>query len=341
MNFPSFCLLGSFQYCPLLKQSLVHFIQISILPFSFCSKGVILSQIHFMGNFLSIDPQDLPNSQRHGYLLSAVAPRPICFASTVNKEGKVNLSPFSFFNVFSSNPPVMIFSPARRGRDNTTKHTYDNLLEVRETVINIVNYPIVEQMSLASTEYDKGVNEFVKAGFTEVPSLKVAPPRVAESPASFECVVDNIIELGQEGGAGILVISRVVMMHFDKKYLDTQQKLDTSKLDLVGRMGGSWYNRASGDALFEIPKPLRTKGMGIDQLPEHIRNSPILTGNNLGRLGNLEHLPDPSVIAERKSQADIQVLLAQEKWDELHRLAQQYLEKGETQFALEVLMCQG
>ncbi|MEM7371419.1 MAG: flavin reductase family protein [Bacteroidota bacterium] len=293
-----------------------------------------------MGNILSLDPQTLSVPRLHAYLLAAVAPRPICFASTINQQGQVNLSPFSFFNVFSSNPPVMIFSPARRGRDNTTKHTYENLLEVPETVINIVNYPIVEQMSLSSTEYDRGVNEFVKAGFTEVASEKVAPPRVGEAPVCFECTVDDIIELGQEGGAGNLVIARVVMIHIQEKYLDDQQKLDTTKLDLVGRMGGSWYNRASGNALFEIPKPLRTKGMGVDQLPVHIRNSHILTGNNLGRLGNLEQLPDAASIRSRLSQANVQQLVMAKNWNGLHQLAQTYLENGDAQTALELLMCQ-
>ena len=204
---------------------------------------------------MKIDPANLPTAELHSYLLAAVAPRPIAFASTIDEKGNVNLSPFSFFNVFSANPPVMIFSPARRGRDNTTKHTYENLLKVPETVINIVNHAMVEQMSLASTEYAKGVNEFAKAGFTQIDSDKVKPPRVGEAPVAFECMVDDIIELGQEGGAGNLMISRVVMLHIQDEYLGANGKLDTTKLDLVGRMGGSWYCRASGDALFEIPKP--------------------------------------------------------------------------------------
>jgi len=292
----------------------------------------------------TIDPKDLAIQELHGYLLAAVAPRPIAFASTIDGEGKVNLSPFSFFNVFSANPPVMIFSPSRRGRDNTTKHTFDNIKQVPETVINIVNYPIVEQVSLASTEYDQGVNEFVKAGLTQVPSEKVKPPRVGESPVAFECLVDDVIELGQDGGAGNLIISRVVMIHIQEKYLDKKGRLDTKAIDAVGRMGGNWYCRASGDALFEIPKPLQSKGMGVDQLPEKIRLSGLLTGNNLGRLGNLEHLPDVKAIEQIKNEPEIKSIMDQtgsrpeSMQDALHKLAQVYLEQGNTEKALKILM---
>ena len=292
----------------------------------------------------SIDPALLPVSELHGYLLAAVAPRPIAFASTVDKEGAVNLSPFSFFNVFSANPPVMIFSPARRSRDNTTKHTYENLLDVPETVVNIVNHDLVEQMSLASTEYERGENEFVKAGLTEVTSEKVRPPRVAESPVSFECVVDDIIQLGEEGGAGNLVISRVVMMHVQERFLDASGRLDTTKIDLVGRMGGSWYTRASGDALFEIPKPLKNIGIGVDNLPEAVRTSRILTGNNLGRLGNVSTLPDNDAIAEMRNDPPVADILSvhqndpQQRTQALHRFAQSLLEQGETEKALQVLL---
>ncbi|MDW3652461.1 MAG: flavin reductase family protein, partial [Bacteroidia bacterium] len=197
-----------------------------------------------MSKYLSLDPMEMPVPQRHGYLLAAVAPRPIAFVSSVDKEGTVNLSPFSFFNVFSSNPPIMIFSPARSGRDGSEKHTHQNVKEVAEVVINIVNYPMVEQMSLASTAYDKGVNEFVKAGFTEIASDVVKPPRVAEAPAAFECKVEQVIELGNEGSSGNLVICRVLRMHYQEKYLDENRKVDTEKIDLVGRMGGAWYSRA-------------------------------------------------------------------------------------------------
>lgn len=295
-----------------------------------------------MSKIRSFDPMELPLPHRHGYLLSAVAPRPIAFASTIDAAGQVNLSPFSFFNVFSSNPPVMIFSPAKSGVFNSQKHSYSNVKAVPEVVINIVNYPMVEQMSLASTSYDKGVNEFVKAGFTEIASTKVKPPRVKESPVSFECTVDQVIELGEEGGAGNLVICRVVQMHIKEEYLDEEGKLDTKKLDMVGRMGGSWYCKANGEALFEIPKPVRTQGIGVDQLPEHIRNSSVLTGNNLGRLGNLEKLPDAVEIADYRKKDEIREILehstGKERTDALHKLAKSYLDDGDTETALKVLL---
>lgn len=286
----------------------------------------------------SIDPNSISQQELHGYLLSAVAPRPICFASTIDKDGNVNLSPFSYFNLFSVNPPIMIFSPSRRGRDNTTKHTLENVLEVKETVINIVNYDMVEQMSLSSTEYGDGVNEFVKAGFTQVPSDKVKPPRVGEAPVAFECVVDQVIALGDGPGAGNLVLAKVVQIHVKKSFLDAEGKLDTPKLDLVARMGGNWYCRANGDALFEIPKPIRTKGIGVDMLPEAVRNSTVLTGNNLGRLGNLEQLPTKEAIAIIAENAEVKSILNRGKNSiELHILAQQWLAQGRTEDALAVL----
>ena len=292
----------------------------------------------------TLDPNKIPQAELHGYLLSAVAPRPICFASTIDKDGNVNLSPFSFFNVFSSNPPLMIFSPARRGRDNTTKHTYENVKEVPEVVINIVNYPMVEQMSLSSTEYDKGVNEFVKAGFTEVASEKVKPPRVGEAPVSFECSVQEVIELANAPGAGNLVLAKVELIHINDAYLDANNNLDTHKLDLVARMGGSWYCHANGDALFEIPKPLKTKGVGVDSLPEYARNSTVLTGNDLGRLGNLETLPDAASIESLKQDQAIKDLIDTHKNNTsalkiaLETLAKEHLKEGKPQKALAVLM---
>lgn len=287
----------------------------------------------------TLDPTALATPDLHGYLLAAVAPRPIAFASTVDKAGRVNLSPFSFFNVFSANPPVMIFSPARRTRDNTTKHTYENILEVPEVVVNIVNFPIVEQMSLASTEYARGVNEFEKAGLTQIPSQKVKPPRVGEAPVAFECEVDQVVPLGTEGGAGNLILARVVLLHVQEAYLDADGKLDTTQLDLVGRMGGSWYCRAGGDALFQIPKPLRTQGIGVDQLPAHVRNSSILTGNDLGRLGNLEHLPDPAYVEALTVYPQVQALLnAPASEEALHRLAQHHLRNGDAERALALLL---
>lgn len=239
---------------------------------------------------------DLSNREMYGFLSSAVAPRPICFASTVDAAGNVNLSPFSFFNVFSSNPPILVFSPVKRGRDGSEKDTLQNLKEVKEVTISVVNYAMVEQMSLASTEYEKGINEFTKAGFIEVKSELVKPPRVGESPVVFECKVNDIIELGSEGGAGSLVIAEVVMVHINDEYLNEQGRLDTPKLDLVARMGENWYARASGYALFEIPKPVSSIGIGVDNLPENVRNSQVLTGNNLGRLGTLERLPNEEEI---------------------------------------------
>ncbi|MGO4920212.1 flavin reductase family protein [Maribacter spongiicola] len=286
----------------------------------------------------SIDPNSISQQELHGYLLSAVAPRPICFASTIDKDGNVNLSPFSYFNLFSINPPIMIFSPSRRGRDNTTKHTLDNVLEVKETVINIVNYDMVEQMSLSSTEYGDGVNEFVKAGFTQVPSDKVKPPRVGEAPVAFECVVDQVIALGDGPGAGNLVLAKVVQIHVKKAFLDADGNLDTPKLDLVARMGGNWYCRANGDALFEIPKPIRTQGIGVDMLPEAVRNSSVLTGNNLGRLGNLEELPTKEAIENIAEHAEVKSIInGNEDNTELHKLAQQWLVDGRTEDALALL----
>lgn len=282
----------------------------------------------------TIDPTSIPQPELHAYLLSAVAPRPICFASTIDAAGNVNLSPFSFFNVFSSNPPILIFSPARSGRDNSLKHSHQNVKEVPEVVINIVNYPIVEQMSLSSTAYAKGVNEFTKAGFTEVPSEKVKPPRVDEAPVAFECSVTEVIELADTPGAGNLILAKVELIHINETYL-TDGQLDTQKLDLVGRMGGSWYTRSSGDSLFEIPKPIRTKGIGVDNLPESIRNSTILTGNNLGRLGNVEELPGQ---AEIKAVTTITAIQSANNREELHLLAKDILEKGETEKALAILI---
>ncbi len=291
-----------------------------------------------MKNTTSIDPKNLTTAEVHKILLTAVAPRPIAFASTIDVDGNVNLSPFSFFNVFSANPPILIFSPARRVKDNTTKHTLENVKEVKQVVINIVNYPIVEQMSLASTEYEKGENEFVKAGFTEVKSTKVKPPRVAESPVSFECEVDDIIELGQEGGAGNLIISRVVQIHINNDYLDANGDLDTKKLDLVARLGGSWYARITEDSLFEIPKPISTKGIGVDQLPKHIFDTEILSNNNIGRLGNVEKVPTEDELEKFKKTAEITSVLklseATAKTEAIHILAKEHLEKGEMELAI-------
>ena len=208
-----------------------------------------------MKNIKSIDPISLQTKELHKILLSSIAPRPIAFASTVDSIGNVNLSPFSYFNVFSSNPPILIFSPSRRVRDNTTKHTLENAMETKEVVINVVNFPIVEQMSKSSIEYEKGVNEFIETGLTQVKSLLVKPPRVLESPISFECRVQEIISLGESGGAGQLIIAKVVQIHIDKKFLDKHGDIDSEKLDLVARMGGDWYTRSTKESMFKIPKP--------------------------------------------------------------------------------------
>ena len=240
---------------------------------------------------LSIDPKDISTGKLHGYLLGAIAPRPIAFASTIDAEGNPNLSPFSFFNVFSANPPILIFSPARRVRGNTTKHTLENAMNTKEVVINVVNYEIVQQMSLSSTEYPKGVNEFEKAGLTMLASDKVKPFRVAESPVQFECKINEIIHLGEEGGAGNLIICEVVKLHIHDDVLDVDGAIDQYKIDLVARAGGNYYSRAK-DGFFEIPKPISTLGIGVDAIPSAIRNSEILSGNNLGMLGNVEQLPN-------------------------------------------------
>jgi len=239
---------------------------------------------------LSIDPKEVSTGKLHGYLLGAVAPRPIAFASTIDADGNPNLSPFSFFNVFGSNPPIMIFSPARRVRNNTTKHTLENALATKEVVINVVNYAIVQQMSLSSTEYPEGVNEFEKAGFTMLASDKIKPFRVAESPVQFECKVKDVIFTGDEGGAGNLIVCEVVKIHISDDVLDESGAIDQYKIDLVARAGGSYYSRAR-EGFFEIPKPVSTLGVGVDQIPSTIRNSTVLTGNNLGMLGNITFFP--------------------------------------------------
>src|SRR4030095_1067731 len=240
---------------------------------------------------LTIDPKQISVARLHAYILSSVAPRPIAFASTLDAAGNPNLSPFSFFNAFGSNPPTLIFSPARRVRDNTTKHTLQNVLEFPEVVINTVNYEMVHQTSLASVEFPKGVNEFLKSGFTPEPSVMVRPFRVKESPVQFECKVVEVKPMGQEGGAANLVICEILLMHINETVLNDQQRIDQHKMDLVARLGEDFYVRASGSALFEVVKPNLKPAMGIDSLPEHIKQSKVLTGNNLGQLGNMERFP--------------------------------------------------
>jgi flavin reductase (DIM6/NTAB) family NADH-FMN oxidoreductase RutF len=240
---------------------------------------------------LRIDPKSIPVVKMHSLLLGAVTPRPIAFASTVDKNGQVNLSPFSFFNCFGANPPILVFSPSSRVRDNSTKHTYQNILEVREVVINAVTYDMVQQTSLASTDYPKGVNEFAKAGFTEIASEIVRPPRVKESPIQMECRVIDIIKTGEWGGAGNLVICEVLLMHINESVIDADGRIDPFKLDAVSRLGGDYYSRVDRGSIFKVPKPLDKLGIGIDQLPDSIRTSKILSGNDLAMLANVESIP--------------------------------------------------
>ena len=254
---------------------------------------------------LKIDPKQTKTHALHSYLLGAVAPRPIAFASTIDKDGNPNLSPFSFFNVFSAKPPIAVFSPARSGRTGATKNTYDNIKLVPEVVINVVSYDMVQQMSLASCEYPKGVSEFAKAGFTPIASELIKPFRVKEAPVQMECKVLEVKELGVEGGAGNLIICEIVMMHINEAVLDENKAIDPRKIDLVARMGGNWYCRANGDALFEVQKPSLNLGIGVDSIPAHIRNSDILTGNNLGQLGSVEKLPTEEEITVYKNSGAI------------------------------------
>jgi flavin reductase (DIM6/NTAB) family NADH-FMN oxidoreductase RutF len=244
---------------------------------------------------MKFTPSELKTSQFHQYLLGAISPRPICFASTIDSDGQANLSPFSFFNVFGSKPPILIFSPARRVRDNTIKHTLENCIETKEVVINMVNYAIVQQMSLSSCEYPKGVSEFEKSGLTPIASEFVKPFRVKESPVQFECKVLEVKETGSEGGAGNLIICEVLMMHINDDVLNEHQQIDPHKIDLVARMGGDYYCRASGHAVFEVAKPNLNLGIGIDALPTFIKHSKLLTGNHLGQLANSTSIPEVNV----------------------------------------------
>lgn len=279
---------------------------------------------------MKVDAASLSVQKIHQLLLGAIGPRPICFASTVDREGRRNLAPFSFFNVFSANPPIVVFSPARSGRDGSSKHTYDNVLEIPEVVINVVNYAMVHQTSLASSPFARGVDEFVKAGFTPIPSETVKPWRVAESPVQMECDVVEVRPLGDGGGSGNLVICRVKMLHINDEVLDADGRIDQTKIDLVARMGGDWYCRAHGDALFSIAKPLTTVGIGVDALPDYIRLSKRLTGNQLGMLGNQETWP-----------GEDEIKAAQEKYGnspDAETVAIGLLDAGEARAALCVLL---
>ncbi len=293
---------------------------------------------------LTLKTEDLSPVQLHDYLQYAIAPRPICFASTIDIDGNINLSPFSFFNMFSTKPPVCVFSPARRVRDNTTKHTLENVLEVKECVINIVNYDMVQQMSLASTEYAKGVNEFEKSGFTMLKSELVSPPRVAEAPVQFECIVNQVIPLGENHGAGNLVMAEIKLIHINENILNDEGKIDQQKIDLVARLGGDWYCRVTAENLFKVAKPLAKLGIGVDALPKSVRLSKVLTGNDLGMLGNVEHLPTDEAVDLIASLPEVKEVLDATIGDttnrerELHELARQYLSEGDVDVALKVVL---
>jgi flavin reductase (DIM6/NTAB) family NADH-FMN oxidoreductase RutF len=287
---------------------------------------------------LTLDPKELSPAKLQGYLQSAVAPRPIAFASTIDKNGKPNLSPFSFFNIFSSNPPILVFSPARRVRDNSIKHTLINCQETKQVVINMVNYDIVQQMSLSSTEYPEGVNEFAKSGLTAIPSNIVKPYRVAESPVQFECKVNEIITLGTEGGAGNMIICEVVKIHINETILDANGIIDPMKIDLVSRLGGNWYSRAN-QGLFEVQKPIVTLGIGVDAIPDFIKNSSIFNGNDLGKLGNVESLPTSEEITIFvKQNFEVKGVLSADDEVKKHQLAKEYLDKNEVLTAWKVLL---
>lgn len=285
---------------------------------------------------VSIDPKQVETRELHQYMLGAVGPRPIALASTLDSQGRPNLSPFSFFNMFSTNPPILIFSPARRGRDNTVKHTFNNAKATKEVVINVVNFDIVQQVSLSSSEYAEGVNEFEKAGLSMLKSEVVKPFRVKESPVQFECRIKQITELGDEGGAGNLVTCEVLKMHINEDVLDESGFIDQHKIDLVGRMGGNWYSRAA-PGMFEVPKPLSTPGMGIDSIPEEIRKSTILTGNDLGRLGNFEKVPSEEEIG-RFIEDEPEIYAVLENREQVHQRAKEYLEKEEPAKAWKILL---
>ena len=282
---------------------------------------------------LSLIPKDLSIPILQKYLQNAVAPRPICFASTINKNGEPNLAPFSFFNIFSSNPPIAVFSPAYSGRTGAAKDTLLNILEVPEVVINVVNYNMVQQTSLASSPFAKGVNEFVKANFTPIPSDLIKPFRVKESPVQLECKVIEVKELGKLGGAGNLIICEIIKIHIDESVLNDENHIDTQKIDLVARMGDNWYCRAHGDALFEVKKPITSIGVGIDQIPLEIRNSTILTGNNLGLLGSIEQIPGNEEVIEFKK-----TLKPFSNKDEQHLFAKTLLETNKVKEAWMVLL---
>lgn len=289
---------------------------------------------------MKIVPGEIKTGLLHSYLLGSVAPRPICFASTIDEDGNPNLSPFSFFNVFGSKPPILIFSPARRVRNNTTKHTLENAIATKEVVINIVNHDIVQQMSLSSCEYPEGVNEFEKSGLTPVASDMIKPFRVKEAPVQIECRVNEVIATGEEGGAGNLIICEVLCMHINDEVLDENGAIDPHKIDLVARMGGNYYCRASGNAVFEVAKPNTDLGIGVDALPSEIKNSKILSGNNLGVLGNSTSIPelDPNFVDTQLNTIKKNIPDSTAQLDALHQYAKQLIEVGDLPNAWQVLL---
>ncbi len=292
--------------------------------------------------YKTIELKDLKPAERQNFLQHAIAPRPVCFASTTDKEGNANLSPFSFFNLFSSNPPVIVFSPARRVRGNTTKHTFENILEVPEVVVNICDYNMVQQVSLASCEFPKEMDEFLKAGFTKEPSQIVKPPRVKESPVQLECKVIEVKPLGTEGGAGNLIIAEVLLMHINEAILnDDKTMIDQTKLHHIARLGGDWYCKVDSSNLFKVEKPNIKLGIGVDALPSSIRESKILTGNNLGQLGNVHEMPfvDPAFNDDKlKNIIQYYSINPDDMEKELHRYAKELLEKGKVNEAWQILL---
>jgi flavin reductase (DIM6/NTAB) family NADH-FMN oxidoreductase RutF len=292
---------------------------------------------------MTINLNSLSPAERQYYLQHSIAPRPICFASTIDKEGNVNLSPFSFFNLFSANPPIVVFSPSRKVRDNTTKHTLDNVLEVPEVVISIVDFDMVHQMSLSSCEFPKGTNEFIKAGFTETAATMVRPPLVKESKINMECKVIEVKPLGENGGAGNLVICEVILMHIDDSLIDANKKMDQRKLHQVARLGGDWYCVVNESNLFQVEKPNTQLGIGVDSLPESIKKSKILTGNNLGQLANVHQYPtiDPAFEdLHLKNIFQYYSINPEEMERELHSYARKLLDEGNVSAAWQVLLAQ-
>jgi len=306
--------------------------------------GFLFNKVQLFNTMLTLKTSDLSPMQMQNYLQYAIAPRPICFASTIDAAGNINLSPFSLFNMFSTNPPICVFSPARRVRDNTIKHTLENVLEVKECVINIVNYDMVQQMSLASTEYGKGINEFEKAGFTMQESHLVKPPRVVEAPVQLECIIKEVIPLGEQNGAGNLILAEIKLIHIKEEILDSEGKIDQAKIDLVARLGGDWYCRVTPESLFKVAKPLSTLGIGVDAFPASVRHSKVLTGNDLGMLANVEVLPSADEIDAIGFSANVKDILDATIGDsstrerELHELAHQLLMVGNVNDALKIVL---